>query len=114
VRELEGEAGELTALVVEDSKAGERRSLECRALFVFIRAEPHTQWLGDLVALDQTGFVLTGADAVNGDEHVPLLLETSMPGVFAAGDVRCGSVKRVASAVGEGAMAARMVHEHLP
>jgi thioredoxin reductase len=58
--------------------------------------------------------VLTGADAPNGDDRVPLLLETSLPGVFAAGDVRFGSVKRVASAVGEDAMAVRMVHEHLP
>jgi thioredoxin reductase (NADPH) len=114
VRELEGEAGELTALVVENNVTGERSTIECRALFVFIGAEPHTGWLGDRLALDPKGFVLTGADAANGDDSAPLLLETSLPGVFAAGDVRLGSVKRVASAVGEGAMAVRMVHERLP
>jgi thioredoxin reductase (NADPH) len=98
VRELEGEAGELTSLVVENNATEERSALECRALFVFIGAEPHTGWLGDSVALDAKGFVLTGADAANGgepngDDPAPLLLETSLPGVFAAGDVRFGSVK---------------------
>jgi thioredoxin reductase (NADPH) len=114
VRELEGEGGELTALVVENNETVRRSALECRALFVFIGAEPHTGWLGGRLALDPKGFVLTGTDAANGGDSAPLLLETSLPGVFAAGDVRFGSVKRVASAVGEGAMAVRMVHERLP
>ena len=84
---------------------------------MFIGAEPHTAWLGDELALDDGGFVLTGpaARATGGRVAAgpPLPLETSRPGVFAAGDVRSGSIKRVASAVGEGAMAVRMVHEHL-
>lgn len=120
VRDVVGDA-KLEALVVEDNRTGERRVLDVRALFVFIGASPHTAWLSGLVALDEDGFVLTGADADgsrtdDGWQHVsrrPLVLETSRPGVFAVGDVRRGSVKRVASAVGEGAMAVRLVHEHL-
>jgi thioredoxin reductase (NADPH) len=118
VRELLG-GNRLEAVVAEDTHTGERRTLEAGALFVFIGAEPHADWLGDGVALDAGGYVLTGSDAVaNGDDdrwagREPLLLETSSPGVFAAGDVRSGSIKRVASAVGEGAMAVRLVHERL-
>jgi thioredoxin reductase (NADPH) len=112
VRELVGE-GALEAVVVEDSRTGSRRRLEARALFVFIGAEPHTGWLGDRLALDDRGFILTGADAVPDDGRQPFLLETSLPGVFAAGDVRSGSIKRVTSAVGEGAMAIRLAHEYL-
>ncbi|WP_245782382.1 FAD-dependent oxidoreductase [Actinokineospora terrae] len=111
----------LEALVVANNRTGERRELDVRALFVFIGAAPYTAWLSGLVALDEDGFVLTGADADDsrsddGWQHVsrrPLVLETSRPGVFAVGDVRRGSVKRVASAVGEGAMAVRLVYEHL-
>jgi thioredoxin reductase (NADPH) len=112
VRELVGE-GALEAVVVEDNRTGSRRRLEARALFVFIGAEPHTGWLGDRLALDDRGFILTGADAVPDDGRQPFLLETSLPGVFAAGDVRSGSIKRVTSAVGEGAMAIRLAHEYL-
>jgi thioredoxin reductase (NADPH) len=110
VREARG-GDSLEALVVEDTDTGERRIVPARALFVFIGAEPHTNWLGDDVALDQRGFVLTGAQA--SDDRPPRLLETSLPGVLAVGDVRSGSIKRVASAVGEGAMAVRFVHEYL-
>jgi thioredoxin reductase (NADPH) len=112
VRELVGE-GTLEAVGVQDNRTGGRRSLKARALFVFVGAEPHTRWLGDRLALDDHGFVLTGADAVRDDGRQPLLLETSLPGVFAAGDVRSGSIKRVTSAVGEGAMAIRLAHEYL-
>ncbi|GLY38277.1 thioredoxin reductase [Amycolatopsis sp. NBRC 101858] len=120
VRELAG-ADKLESLAVENNRTGERRVLDARALFVFIGASPHTAWLSGLVALDEDGFVLTGADADGfrdadvwrGVHRAPLVLETSRPGVFAVGDVRHGSVKRVASAVGEGAMAVRFVHEHL-
>lgn len=119
VRELLGEGGELESIVVDDTRTGERRELPTRRLFVFIGAEPHSQWLGDELALDSHGFVLTGADAVSADgaatdgSRQPQMLETSRPGVFAVGDVRCGSVKRVASAVGEGAMAVHLAYEHL-
>jgi thioredoxin reductase (NADPH) len=105
--EVRGLVGDrvLEQLEVEDLTTGERRTLDARALFVFIGADPHTGWLGDEVALDDRGFVLTGGNG--------RLLETSCPGAFAVGDVRSGSIKRVASAVGEGSMSVRMVHEHL-
>ncbi len=112
VRELIGDHGELQSIAVENKQAGERNLLACRALFVFIGAEPYTQWLGDAISLDEHGFLLTRSDAANGDRP-PLLFETSLPGVFAVGDVRCGSIKRVASAVGEGSMAVRLIHEYL-
>jgi thioredoxin reductase (NADPH) len=109
VRELVGDDdGALDALVVEDTESGERRSLDAKALFVFIGAEPCTPWLAGEIALDPKGFVLTGTDAGSGS-----LLETSRPGVLAVGDVRRGSIKGEASAVGEGSMAVRLVHEHL-
>ena len=93
-----------------------------RALFVFIGAEANTGWLQGAVELDERGFDLTGReldgsaldeDAWQGLSREPFLLETSMPGVFAAGDVRSGSVKRCASAVGEGSMAVMLVHQYL-
>jgi thioredoxin reductase (NADPH) len=121
VRELVGE-NRLEGVVVEDNRSGERQTLGARSLFVFIGAEANTGWLQGAVQLDQCGFVLTGGDsdrsALGGDawqelSREPYLLETSLPGVFAAGGVRSGSVKRVASAVGEGAMAVRLVHQYL-
>jgi thioredoxin reductase len=96
----------LEGIVVEDLHTGERSRVDARYLFVFIGATPHTQWLADSVELDEKGYVITGGDGRS-------MLETSTPGVFAAGDVRSGAIKRVASAVGEGAMAVRLVHEHL-
>jgi thioredoxin reductase (NADPH) len=82
---------------------------------VFIGAHPRTAWASDEVLLDDKGFVLTGHELVGRleGEPPPLPLETSRPGVFAVGDVRSGSVKRVASAVGEGSMAVLLVHQHL-
>ena len=112
VRELVGH-GALEALVIEDGRTGRREQIEARALFVFIGAEPHTGWLGAGVALDTGGYILTGPDARADDRETPLMLETSLPGVFAAGDVRSGSIKRVASAVGEGSIAIRMVHDRV-
>jgi thioredoxin reductase (NADPH) len=109
VRELRG-SGSLDAVVAEDIRTGERRTLPARALFVFIGATPHTEWLAGRLALDGGGYVLTGPDT--GRAGAPYL-ETSLPGVFAAGDVRHGSIMRVASAVGEGAMAVKLVHAHL-
>jgi len=110
VRELLGDDG-LEGLVVESD--GERRTLAARALFVFIGADPHTDWLAGGVELDEHGFVLTGRDLDPADGGPHYLLEASRPGVFAAGDARIGSIKRVASAVGEGSMAVRLVHDHL-
>jgi thioredoxin reductase (NADPH) len=112
----------LEAVIVEDTETGERRKIEARALFVFIGAEPHTEWLRETIALDEGGYILTGQDAAaacaarpagNASRHAPQLLETSLPGVFAAGDVRSGSTQRVAAAVGDGALAIRHVHEFL-
>jgi len=90
-------------------------SVPAAGLFVLIGAEPLTEWLPESVGRDPWGFVLTGSDI---DQHwplrrAPILLETSLPGVFAVGDVRHGSFKRVASAVGEGSICIRMVHEYL-
>ena len=119
VRELVGDR-KLEAVVVEDLDTGERRRLAVRDLFVFVGAEPATDWLAGSLARDAGGYLLTGAAARAagaGDfadlGREPLLLETSAPGVFAAGDVRSGAVKRVAAAVGDGSMAVRLVHEHL-
>jgi thioredoxin reductase (NADPH) len=119
VRELLGDKS-LEAVVVQDNESGEQRTLEARELFVFIGADPCTGWLVGTLALDSGGYVLTGAHAAtvaNGQfdklGRAPLMLETNAPGVFAVGDVRSGSIKRVASAVGEGSMAIRLVHEHL-
>ncbi|WP_433250034.1 FAD-dependent oxidoreductase [Actinomadura nitritigenes] len=105
VRELHGR-GRLEAIVTEDGSTGRRHRVEVRELFVFIGAEPCVGWLSGVVELDDKGFVRTG-----GPHSLPL--ETSLPGVLAAGDVRSGSIKRVASAVGEGAMAVRLAFEHL-
>jgi thioredoxin reductase (NADPH) len=103
VADLHGADGQLEAVTLRD---GTRLSLSF--LFLFLGASPCTAWLGDAVARDEHGFVLTGADA-----GAAGLLETSVAGVFAAGDVRAGSTKRVATAVGDGAMAVRFVHERL-
>jgi thioredoxin reductase len=89
-----------------------RQDLGARVLFVFIGADPHTDWLDGAVELDESGFILTGRDLGTTNGAPPLPLETSLTGVFAAGDVRSGSIKRVASAVGEGSMAVRLVHDH--
>lgn len=103
-------------LVLRDSVTGECRNVPASALFVFIGALPRTEWLDGAITRDERGFILTGTDlVVNGKpsawplERDPFLLETSIPGVFAAGDVRLGSGKRVATAVGEGAMAVMTV-----
>jgi thioredoxin reductase (NADPH) len=116
VRELGGD-NRLETVVMEDARTGDRLEVPARALFVFIGTAPRVQWLRQEVALDDKGFVLTGphagSDGRASGGTVPLLLETSRPGVFAAGDVRSGSVKRIAAAVGEGALAVRLIHQHL-
>ena len=109
--------GHLESLVLQDTVSEARRSVPADALFVLIGAQPRTQWLGDGIARDRWGFILTGPDLPAGSRwppgRPPLPLETSLPGVFAAGDARRGSVKRVASAVGEGAATIPLVHRHL-
>jgi thioredoxin reductase (NADPH) len=109
--------GHLTAVAVSDSKTGGERTLETPALFSFIGADPRTDWLPESIATDSKGFVRTGPALAQsphwGIPRTPFLLETSRPGVFAAGDVRSGSVKRCASAVGEGSMAVQFVHQYL-
>ncbi len=118
VRELAGD-GHLGRVVLEHTPTGDRRSIPCSGLFCFIGAVPATEWLRDAVALDPDGFVLTDRQlpqAVLGTVYAgrdPLPFETSVMGVFAVGDVRHGSMKRVAAAVGEGSSAVRSVHEHL-
>jgi thioredoxin reductase (NADPH) len=106
----------LEALVLRDNMTGNTESVSASALFVLIGAEPHTDWLPAGIQRDKRGFLLTGSDLVRDNppdswplQRPPLPLETSMPGVFAAGDVRQRSVKRVASAVGEGSIAATQV-----
>src|SRR5262249_18390504 len=109
--------GHLCEVEIVNKSTGERRTIPTPALFSFIGAVPRTDWLPPEVQRDARGFVRTGA-GLAGAPHwsgrgAPFLLETSRPGVFAAGDVRSGSVKRVASAVGEGSMAVQFVHEYL-
>jgi len=113
--------GRLEGLTLRDRDSGETTAVDASAVFVLIGAEPRTDWLHGVVERDERGYVLTGRDLVEGGrpptgwplQRAPLLLETSLPGVFAAGDVRYRSVKRVASAVGEGAIAVQLVHEYL-
>jgi thioredoxin reductase (NADPH) len=108
----------LDSITIENTLTGEQRDLETSALFVFIGAAPHTDWLRGHVAMDEHRFVRTGRDVA--DEELrgysgerPYLLETSQAGIFAVGDVHSGSIKRVASAVGEGSMAIQLVHQRL-
>jgi thioredoxin reductase (NADPH) len=113
--------GRLEGLTLRDNASGATENVPAAALFVLIGAEPRTQWLGDIVARDDRGYILTGHDLLHAGkpppgwplQRPPLLLETTVPGVLAAGDVRHRSVKRVASAVGEGAIAVQLVHEYL-
>lgn len=111
----------LEQLVICDNRGRQQRSVKASWLFVFIGAEPRTDWLADVVARDAQGYVLTGPDLSSGGRRPagwalprePYLLESSLPGVFAAGDVRADSIKRVASAVGEGAMVVSLAHQYL-
>jgi thioredoxin reductase (NADPH) len=106
----------LEGLTLEDVGTGEREEIPVAALFVMIGAEPRTEWLGDTVQRDEHGFVLTDRDVSREgwtSGRPPLPFETSTPGVFAAGDVRYGSVKRVAGAVGEGSVAVGSVHQYI-
>jgi thioredoxin reductase len=101
---------------LEQRQTGAREKVQAAGVFVLIGAEPRTDWLQEVLERDHRGFILTGADVVSERWPVarpPLPFETSMPGVFAVGDVRHGSVKRVAGAVGEGSVAIGSVHQYL-
>jgi thioredoxin reductase (NADPH) len=131
VIEAKGETS-LEALVIENSQTGETQTVPANSLFIFIGALPHTAWLDGVVERDERGFILTGPDLKRVSEiqaarnrisenrprgwsldRDPFLLETNVPGVFAVGDVRSGSVKRVASGVGEGSICVQFVHQYL-
>ncbi|MFK8184958.1 MAG: FAD-dependent oxidoreductase [Phormidesmis sp.] len=116
VKEAQGDT-RLEKIVVEDSQAGTLKTFPTNYLFIFIGATPSTEWLGDDVQRDQRGFICTGPD-ITAERGWPLardrfLLETDVPGIFAVGDVRHNSVKRVASSVGEGSICVQFVHRHL-
>ncbi len=115
-----GGRGSLQTLTLRHRQTGATEVMPATALFVMIGTEPHTHWLGDSLARDDQGFIITSPDLHSADpahswplERPPILLETSMPGVFAAGDVRHRSVKRVTTAIGEGALAVQHVHQYL-
>lgn len=118
VTEVHGET-RLEAVTIKNVDTDAEERLQTAGLFVFIGGKPHSAWLEGVVAQDEAGFVLAGAELPREGEHAwrgardPLLLETSIPGVFVAGDVRHDSVKRIASAVGEGSMAIQFVHQYL-
>jgi thioredoxin reductase (NADPH) len=112
----------LQRVLLTDNNLGTTETVDASHLFVFIGARPLTDWLPPDIRRDQSGFVLTGPDLTGADggrppgwrlPRDPYLLEASVPGVLAAGDVRASSVKRVASAVGEGALAVTLVHRYL-
>jgi thioredoxin reductase (NADPH) len=120
VTEVHGDA-RLEAITICRGSVGRPEKLPASSLFIFIGAQPRTEWLGDLIERDQRGFVLSGPDLLrNGKrpaswtlDRDPSLLETSVPGIFVVGDVRHGSVKRVASGVGEGAVVVQFMHQYL-
>jgi thioredoxin reductase (NADPH) len=110
----EGDDGRLTQLRIRDG--GGESVLDVDACFVFIGASPRTEWLDGVVGRDERGFILAGPDAKAAGwplAREPYLLETTVPGIFVAGDVRARSIKRVASAVGEGSMAVSLIHQYL-
>ena len=117
VEVVDGEGDhELEAIAVRDRSAGAVEWLPAAALFVMIGAEPHTEWLDGVVERDERGFILTGDDIDRSRwplERAPMLLETSLPGVFAVGDVRHGSIKRVTTAMGDGATVVQLIHQQL-
>lgn len=111
----------LEGLVIKEMESGETETVSAAALFAFIGAKPHTDWVADVVERNRAGFILTGADLSDPGRRPknwrlkrdPFLLETSIPGIFAVGDVRHGAIRRVASAVGQGSTAVSFVHQYL-
>jgi thioredoxin reductase (NADPH) len=121
VSEVRGE-NKLEGITIANTQTGEQQSVPAAGLFIFIGAEPHTDWLAQIIKRDVHGFILTGLDLVQNDlglpegwelDRQPFLLETIIPGIFAAGDVRHGSIKRIAAGVGEGSTAIQLIHEYL-
>jgi thioredoxin reductase (NADPH) len=120
VVEVQGDT-RLTGITVQCEPSGTRKQLPASSLFIFIGAQPRTQWLGDLIERDERGFILSGPDLLRDGKRPaswtldrdPGLLETNVPGIFVVGDVRHGSVKRVASGVGEGAVVVQFMHQYL-
>jgi thioredoxin reductase (NADPH) len=115
IEALEGET-HLERIYWRDKVSGKQEGHDIRHVFVMTGAEPNSAWLGGCLATDARHFIKTGADAASPGwplQRSPYLLETSRPGVFAVGDIRAGSVKRVAAAVGEGSMAIQFVHKTL-
>ncbi|GAB3331296.1 FAD-dependent oxidoreductase [Marivirga atlantica] len=121
ITKVEGENERLSCVELTDVVSDDKRKSPANALFIFIGSKPYTEWIMDEVLQDEKGFLKTGKDLQN-DEHFkakwkikrdPYLLETSSPGIFASGDVRSGAMNRVASAVGEGSMAIKFVHQYL-
>jgi thioredoxin reductase (NADPH) len=114
IEAIEGDA-HLSRVRWRDSQTSASESRDIAHVFVMTGADPNTEWLGGGLELDDKGFIKTGAEVGNGwqPRRAPYLLETSVPGVFSVGDIRSGSVKRVASAVGEGSMAVQFVHKVL-
>ena len=111
----------LASITIEDANTGKRETVPASSLFIFIGAMPYTNWLDGLVERDEQGFILAGTDVMHDGKRPrgwqlnrdPFLLESSVPGIFVAGDVRHGSIKRVAAGVGEGSMAVQFVHRYL-
>jgi thioredoxin reductase (NADPH) len=120
VIEAEGE-DHLERISINNSASGETEIVPTQSLFIFIGAVPHTDWLDGVVERDKRGFILSGPDLFKPGERPkgwkldrdPYLLETNVPGIFVAGDVRHGSIKRCASAVGEGSIAIQFIHQYL-
>ena len=113
--------GRLDEIVVKNSTTNETKTLKAQSLFIFIGTRPHTDWIKSDIVKNDKGYIETGRDLHKYDDfkvlwkldRQPYLLESSSPGIFAAGDVRSGSMNRVASAVGEGSMAIKFVHDYL-
>lgn len=120
VAEVHG-SDRLEAITIQNADTGQTEKVPAAALFVFIGAAPHTDLVAGVVERNQAGFILTGPDLIRDGQRPkswtlkrdPFILETSVPGIFAAGDVRQGAVHRVASAVGEGAITIGLVHQYL-
>ena len=120
VKAVHGEIN-LESVTLLDTSTGKEETVPARAMFIFIGAAPHTDWVGDTIVRDEYGFIPAGPDLLQAGKRPkgwmldrdPYWLETNVPGVFVAGDVRQESIKRVASAVGEGAMSVAFVHKYL-